>query len=54
MNRTIEDASNVEIKIPLNQTTGGVNKSVFYGTQPLHSHLQNIRNEKEHVQIQST
>ena len=54
MNRTIEDASNVEIKIPLNQTTGGVNKSVFYGTQPLQSHLQNIRNEKEHVQIQST
>ena len=54
MNRTIEDASNVEIKIPLNPMTGGVNKSVFYGTQPLHSHLQNIRNEKEHVQNQST
>ena len=38
MNRTIEDTSNVEIKIPYNPMTGGVNKSVFYGTQPLHSH----------------
>ena len=39
MNRTLEGSSNVEIKIPVNPMTGGVNKSVFYGTQPMHSHL---------------
>ena len=32
MNRTLDGGSNVEIKIPVNPITGGVNKSVFYGT----------------------
>ena len=45
LNRTLEGSSNREIKIPINPVTGGVNKSVFYGTQPMHSHIQHIKQE---------
>ena len=37
----------MEIRIPINPVTGGVNKSVFYGTQPMHSHIQDIKQEIE-------